>query len=295
MIGYRVTKKQLESLINKAAPGWLANAAIRTAKFRKIGYYEETSSNWSKVKAVYMLLQGDCKCAYCEQKLESTDFGKVAQDVEHFRPKGNVRAWKLSKALKDEGIKVTNVPSGGGGYYLLPYHPLNYSAACKPCNSVLKKDYFPIAGKYNLKGDDPTKLTKENPLLIYPIGDFDDASENLISFYGVSPRAVATKGHKRNRALVTIEFFKLDDETKRKNLFLERASVIVALYPQMEKQIGGATAREKAIAKKLVDSFTSPKAKHTNCAMSFKKLFQQNRAEAKDLYEAAADLIASSS
>ena len=293
MIAYRVTKAQLEVLIEAEAPGWLKKATKRTTEFRKKGFYEESSSIWSEVKVVYMRIQGNCKCAYCERKLESTEYGKIEQDVEHFRPKGSVRAWKLPKALKDEGISVTDAPNKGHGYYLLPYHPFNYSAACKPCNSVLKKDYFPIAGKYNLKGDDPTKLTKEKPYLIFPIGDFDDAPEDLISFYGVSPRPVAANGHNRSRAFVTIEFFKLDDESKRKSLFRERAVVIVALHPQLEKLVEGATGKTKVEAQSLVDGFTAPNSMHTNCARSYRDLFISNRTEAKALFDAAVKLITS--
>jgi hypothetical protein len=103
MIAYQITKSKLESLIDAEAPGWRQRAALRTEGFRQKGRYEEDSSIWSEVKVVYMRLQGDCKCAYCERKLESIDFGKIEQDVEHFRPKGSVRAWKLPKAFKDQG------------------------------------------------------------------------------------------------------------------------------------------------------------------------------------------------
>ena len=294
MIAYRITKAQLETLIEAESPGWLRKAATRTAGFREKNYYEESSSIWSEVKAVYMLLQGECKCAYCERKLESVEFGKVEQDVEHFRPKGNIREWNLPKALKDQGIRVTPVPHEGRGYFLLPYHPLNYSAACKPCNSLLKKDYFPIAGEYDLTGDDPAQLLfKEKPLLFCPVGDFDDAPEDLIRFHGVSPQAVEPSGYKRDRALVTIEFFKLDDEANRKNLLRERAMIIVAMHPQLEKQADSATDSAKVEAQQLVDGFTSPKSAHTNCARSFRDLFLSNRAEAKAVFNGASKLISS--
>ncbi len=293
MIAYRVTKAQLEALIEKKCPGWLQRAATRTAGFRQKGCYAESGSIWSEVKVVYMCLQGNCKCAYCERKLESIDLGKAEQDVEHFRPKGSVRAWKLPKALKDQGIVVAAVPGEDRGYFLLPYHPFNYSAACKPCNSALKKDFFPIAGKYDLAGDDPAVLTGEKPFLIFPLGDFDDAPEDLIRFHGVSPHAVARNGHDRERAMVTIEFFKLDDEAKRKNLFRERACIIVALYPQLEKLADGATGDAKVEAQGLVDGFTSPKAPHTNCARSYRDLFLDDRDEAEAFFIAAVGLITS--
>ena len=293
MIAYRIAKAQLETLIETEAPGWLGKASTRTAEFRKKGRYEESSAIWSEVKVVYMRLQGDCKCAYCERKLEAVDFGKVEQDVEHFRPKGSVRAWTIPKSLQDQGVKITKAPDAGRGYFLLPYHLFNYSAACKPCNSALKKDYFPIAGKYQLTGDDPAKLTKEKPFLICPVGDFDDAPEDLIRFHGVSPQPVAPGGHARKRALVTIEFFKLDDEAKRKNLLRERAVVIIALHPQLEKLADGAAGNAKTDAQELVDGFTAPRSAHTNCARSYKDLFHRNRGEAKAVFDGAVKLITS--
>ena len=296
MIGYRVSKAKLEALIDAEAPAsgnkqsWLQRAATRTAGFRALGHYEEKSSIWSEVKVVYMRLQGNCKCAYCERKLEAIDLGKIEQDVEHFRPKGSVKGWKAPKALANQGIVFTATPPPGKGYYLLPYHPFNYAAACKPCNSSLKKDFFPIAGKYDLQGDDPVKLKKEKPLLICPVGDFDDAPEDLIKFHGVSPQPVAASGHGRARALVTIHFFKLDDEAKRKNLLRERAMVITALYPQLRTLKTG-TAAEKKIATILVKGYTAAHAQHTNCARSFQQLFQYDPNEAKQIFEKAALLM----
>lgn len=296
MIAYRVTKAELEMLIEAESSGWLQKAAIRTAGFRQKECYEESRSIWSDVKAVYMRLQGDCKCAYCERKLESIKFGKIEQDVEHFRPKGRIREWKLPKELQELGIIVTAVPDEKAGYFLLPYHPLNYAAACKPCNTLLKKNYFPIAGEYDLRGDDPVQLlVKEKPLLLCPVGDFDDAPEDLIRFHGVSPQAVAPKGYNRDRALVTIEFFKLDDEAKRKNLLRERAFIIIALYPQLQKLADGTTDSEKEEVQQLVDGFTSSKLPHTNCARSFRDLFEKNREEAKAVFNGASKLITSMS
>ena len=51
----------------------------------------------------------------------------------------------------------------------------------------------------------------EGAFLLYPIGSLDDDPETIIEFYGLSPRPVAATGLKRQRALVTIEFFRLDD------------------------------------------------------------------------------------
>ena len=292
MIGYSITRKELEALIEEEKPGWLKKAAIRTAVFRKNGKYEEKSNVWSEIKPVYMKLQGDCKCSYCERKLESIDYGKGEQDVEHFRPKSSVREWNMPKQLAAQGIKTTEVP-GAGGYYLLPYNIFNYSAACKPCNTVLKSDCFPIAGAYDLSADSPEALLKENPYLIYPIGDFDTAPEKLIRFHGVSPQAVAKAGHERARALVTIEFFKLDDEASRKNLFRERAMIICALFPQFKTITGSSSVSAKKTAQNLIDGFISPKSAHTNCARCFRQLYEADPVEAEKIYELAGNFIAS--
>jgi hypothetical protein len=292
MIGYRIARADLEALIKTEKPDWLDRAKERTEKFREKGFYEEDSTIWSEIKPVYMRLQGGSKCAYCERKLESVDFGKGEQDVEHFRPKSSVKAWKAPKPLTDLGIPFTPVPNEGRGYFLLPYHPFNYSAACKPCNSALKKDYFPIAGAYDLKGEEPKKLLKEKPYLFSPVGDFDTAPEKLVRFHGTSPQPVAKSGHKRNRALVAIEFFKLDD-LRRKNLVRERAIVIIALHPQLEKLKGTLTPTEQAEALSLVDGFTSSNSAHTNCARSFRKLFEEDPTEAKAIFQKAAQLFVS--
>ena len=53
---------------------------------------------------------------------------------------------------------MTAPPGDNNGYYLLAYHLLIYAVACKPCNSGLKKDYFPIAGDYDLTGEDPAEM-----------------------------------------------------------------------------------------------------------------------------------------
>jgi hypothetical protein len=294
MIRYPITLQALEAAIDANAdrPKWLSRAASRTQRFRKAKRYAEKTPIWSEVKAVYMRLQGDAKCAYCERKLESVELGRIEQDVEHFRPKGNVRDWSLDDPRSK--IRLTPVAANAGGYYLLPYHIFNYAAACKPCNSALKSDRFPIAGTYQLQGDDPVALFKpEAPYLIYPIGDLDTDPEELIEFYGISPRPVKKRGHARNRALVTIAFFSLDDCNGRKNLVRERAALITGLFPQLKIAATDRRKQKREQAQKLVDAFTSPKAAHTNCARSFKRVYDRNPAEAEVLYDAAFDLIVS--
>lgn len=288
MIRYPVSLTELESQVEVEKPGWLARAKDRTSQFRTAGKFEEESSIWSEVKVVYMRLQ-NAKCIFCEREMESLRFGKVEQDVEHFRPKGSVKAWKPPASLK--GIPFTAVAKSSPGYHLLPYHLFNYAAACKPCNSILKKDHFPIAGTYQLNGDDPAALAAEQNYLIYPIGDLDDDPETLIEFHGTSPLPVAKTGHPRNRALVTIEFFKLDDPDDRKSLYRDRALVISSLYPLLEKTKVGTPAKRTAAANR-VNSLVKPRLRHLNCARSFQRLFEADPKEAERVYEAAVDFLA---
>jgi len=294
VIRYDTTEPGLHALITAKSADWLLRAKARTSEFKKRGLYKEDSSIWSEVKPVYMELQGQSKCAYCERKLESIDYGKAEQDVEHFRPKGNVKAWRPSAALKKLSMPLTPPVAKGGGYYLLAYKVFNYGAACKPCNSALKSDKFPIAGKYRLSASDPSKMDAEKAYLIYPIGSIDEDPEDLIEFEGASPRArVQGTGHRRNRALVTIDFFALDDSVKRKNLFVERARLIDALFGQLE---AAATPgpRQKHAQRNVAD-YQSPKAPHSNCMRSFVRLYYSDKPKALSLANAASDLVHSSS
>jgi len=289
MIGYGISQAELEAKIEAAVPGWLKRAHDRTDAFRTAGAYDEKSPIWSEVKPVYLKLQGECKCAFCERKIGSLPLCKIEFDVEHFRPKGHVKPWKASKEtaqeLADMGMAVAALAGGGGaGYHLLPYHPFNYAAACKPCNSVLKGDYFPIAGAYSFADDNPAALLAEEPLLIYPIGNFDCDPEQLIQFTGVSPKAVAADDYGRARAKVTIEFFLLDDVNKRRDLLDERCLLIIALYPQLEKL---AANPANAKVRRFVTNRLKPSARHANCARSFKRLFDADPATAETIFQDA--------
>ena len=106
---------------------------------------------------MYIELQHS-KCQFCEKPLE----GRIEQDVEHFRPKCEVRPWDIPQDLADAGIAVSQPANGRRtsdrielGYRFLAYHPFNYAAACKPCNTVFKGNLFPIARKRAVDATDP--------------------------------------------------------------------------------------------------------------------------------------------
>jgi len=62
VIRFPIKLNELRDRIEQHKPGWLRRAADRTRMIREEGRYDETSSIWSEVKAVYMRLQGN-KCA----------------------------------------------------------------------------------------------------------------------------------------------------------------------------------------------------------------------------------------
>ena len=75
----------------------------------------------------------------------------------------------------------------------------------------------------------------------------------------------------RSSALVTIEFFRLDDADGRKRLYRDRAILIMAPFPLLEKMRQGSSAAKTA-AKATVNGFLKPQLRHLNCARNFKKL-----------------------
>ena len=214
--------------------------------------------------------------------------GLIEQDVEHFRPKGRVSSWTPPTHLQKHNIPIT-APTATTGYYLLPFELYNYAASCKPCNSVCKGDRFPISGTYDVKGSDPIALrSTELPLLIYPLGNWDDDPEDLIGFNGISPFARKAVGHQMHRGLVTIAFFKLDDVEQRSNLFLERAQGIIALYQRLKDADDQTlSAQERQDAQDDVALSISPRMPHANCMRNFVQVFKSDPARARQIYEDA--------
>ncbi len=291
MISYRVSKARLEEMIEERKPGWLARAAERTRDFEALGEYQESSSIWSEIKPVFMELQHD-KCAYCERQLESEAYGRVEHDLEHFRPKKKAKPWKATAKLQLAGVHLTPslLGSADPGYHLLAYNPLNYCTACKSCNSGLKSSNFPIEGVRQPGGEVPAALGTEQPLLLNPVGDFDDDAETLIRFVGVSPMVAAASGYARRRGLVSIAFFRLDD-FRRKSLFRERARVITSLFSFLELAQHADTQAFREVYEGLADTATHSSAAHSNCARSFRDLYQQDRDEAKEVFTLCADYL----
>ena len=292
MTRVEVGAAELRRLVMKHDPTWLKRARQQTKALETGVPDPEFPSLWSEIKDVYIRLQGGDragKCAYCEKWLEAD---KIEHDVEHFRPKARVARWNVPEHLVPEfqaaGVRVNQPVKGSEpGYRLLAYHLLNYATACKECNSVLKRNLFPITGKRLSNAKDPARLKTEGALLIYPIGHVDTDPEELIEFKGISPRAKAGAGLDRLRAMVTIEIFRLDDWRDRKSLIHDRLEWIEKLLWALQRRDRGAPSNDVLNAKKAIARLTSFTFRHANCLRSFHRLYERNRGEAEGFYEEA--------
>ena len=74
---------------------------------------------------------------------------------------------------------------------------------------------------------------------------------------------------------------------------LEAFIEIVTLYPQLERLANGAAGAVKTETQKIVEGFTAPNSAHTNCARSFRHLFERDPTEAKAIFDRAWGLITS--
>lgn len=99
MIRYPITETTLLGQLDAAAPTWRSRTAARTKKFLKAKRYDEEAGLWSEIKPVFMSLQHN-KCAFCERRLEGPRHGRIEHDLEHFRPKSEVRVWPTDEILR---------------------------------------------------------------------------------------------------------------------------------------------------------------------------------------------------
>ena len=284
MIRYPVEDAALRAGIGAS---WLRRAAKRTEDFRRAGRYEEKTGIWSEVKRVYVDLQHN-KCGFCERKLSDPHRGIIDYDVEHFRPKSSVTAWPTDAVKAKRGYTW---PMGDGcdpGYYLLPYHPWNYLAACKPCNTALKSNFFPVAGPREVAGDDPWTMVGEKPFLVYPIGALDDDPAEILTFVGNLPVPAKKRGHAHRRARVIIGFFELDT---REDLLEERAKWIGALWVAVRlAETGNET--DRAFAEARIREYLAPFAPHSRCLNAFHELLVRDRPGAERVARAMGDYLA---
>lgn len=106
---------------------------------------EFDSEKWRDLKRhLFELFDG--KCAYCEQRVTTVDYG----DVEHYRPK---------RRVEEEPTHP--------GYYWLAYDAHNFLPACVLCNRGRgKANHFPV--RDGTRATTPAGLAGEEPLLYHP-------------------------------------------------------------------------------------------------------------------------------
>jgi hypothetical protein len=277
MIRYEVTRAKLNADVTALDASWFDDTAAVLASLPDPPKSSDFKPLWSNIKQLYIDLQNS-KCCFCEKPLE----GMIEQDVEHFRPKAEVKPWIVPAKLANEGIAVQQPTDGSseGGYSQLAYHPFNYAMSCKTCNSTLKKNLFPIEGPRDSGSVDPSKMKSEKALLIYPIGDLDSDPEDLIEFRGLSPVPKKASGYGRRRAMVTIDIFRLD---RRRDLMKQRAYLVRLLFLELEGLTNAATAALRAIHQKAIDALTSSEAPFTNCMNCFADLYRADPTHAGEI------------
>ncbi len=292
MIRYAVSEAELRSAITEVDKKWFTNTAAVIARLPSPPESSDFKPLWSKIKGIYIEMQNS-KCCFCEKPLE----GKIEQDVEHFRPKAEVKPWTVPSQLLAEGVTVQQPADGSSepGYSQLAYSPFNYAMSCKTCNSTLKKNYFPIEGTRDTAATDPAQMDGEKSLLIYPIGVTDVDPEELIEFEALSPVPRSASGFKHRRALVTIELFRLDDSSGRKPLFKERAALVRLLFLELEGHATAKTVHRREKHGKAIEALTSPHAPFTNCLRSFERLYRTDQARAEEIAEACVKLLGTKS
>jgi hypothetical protein len=225
------------------------------------------------------------KCAFGERPLGGFVAGSGEHDVEHFRPKGKVRAWpyptrkpKLSYSFQTGGKSDT-------GYYWLAYDLQNYAAACRPCNASRKSDYFPIAGARGKAAEPIASLNKtEAPFLLFPLGAHGDDPADFIAFEGILAVPTHNSGAKHDRARVTIDFFSLND---REELWADRFRTIRSLFYTLRSSQTDPDAEVRADALRALDEAVSDAAPQAACARAFLKVAQTDARQAWETYQAA--------
>jgi hypothetical protein len=280
VIRYAISPAQIRARIEKINEDWFDDTAAVLAALPDPPKSSDFKPLWTQIKAVYIELQHS-KCCFCEKLLE----GNIEQDVEHFRPKAEVKPWKVPDRLAAQGIAAQQPADSSSepGYHQLAYSPFNYAMACKTCNSTLKKNYFPIEGTRDYGATDPTHLRGEKALLIYPIGSVDDDPQQLITFEALSPVPNSSNGFNRRRALVTIELCRLDDSTRRRPLFKLRAALVRMLFLEMEGHADAGSESRRKKHRTAIELLTSPEMPFTSCLRSFKHLYETDPARAVEI------------
>ena len=99
---------------------------------------------WGRYKHLLSVATNGGKCAFCESRIAAGYPG----DVEHFRPKAEIKEPRTSGNRDDTGGRSPGrqlEKSSKPGYWWLAYSWSNYVFACKKCNTW-KGNSFPLKG-----------------------------------------------------------------------------------------------------------------------------------------------------
>lgn len=205
LLGAGVERRRQHEADAAADPAAYASGA-RQLDFDRAIYAHES------VKRELVQMQHE-KCAFCEAKPLHVSSG----DVEHFRPKGEVRQDDAS-------------PPRRPGYYWLTYEWSNLLFACERCNRRHKRSFFPLG--------DPARRARSprddggagSPLFIDPSAE-DPAP--YISFRQHVP--IAIDGNARGEQTIDALGLRRPELNADRERHLSRIPLLhaVALHPQV--------------------------------------------------------------
>lgn len=177
------------------------------------------------------------KCAYCETEIYQSSSG----DIEHFRPKGNVKDLASGKTVS---VTIGGQEIEHPGYYWLAYDPQNLLFSCELCNrpnkqrtsdnrTIGKHDYFPV--ETNFRAALPGEEANESPSFINPLSqDPNDLPENHLE---VDPTGVLA--YKTERGRKCIEMLGLNERhlpDYRRDKYREVERLVTDWYLEARRQ-----------------------------------------------------------
>ncbi|WP_428267326.1 hypothetical protein [Haliangium sp.] len=196
---------------------------------------------WTEHKNLFAAAQGEGKCAYCESRIRSSDYG----EIDHYRPKAAV-------ARYDRRGQRDDVGGGGGpgrrirhrerpGYWWLAYEWTNWLYTCRRCNSW-KGDQFRVVGRARRRRPGVEALERATVLNPYEV----DPAPHLCFDESGGIRGATRAGRD------TIDLCGLD----RRSLVHERERVARALRRLVDDYLLAGAPRS-ALAQRFIDQMRS--------------------------------------
>lgn len=170
-------------------------------------YKFKSSVYANKIWKKQLLRDQSNKCCFCESKIKHVD----ADDVEHFRPKGESK-----QSISD----IENKP----GYYWLAYDWDNLLIACPRCNRREKSSLFPLLNPDERAYCSNKNIDAERPVYINPC---KEEPQNFITFHEEYLVGIDDEG----RGQRTLEELNLNNESLRviRKRHLDSVSTIIEL------------------------------------------------------------------